>query len=144
MRKNAFVDQGGFPLRAAMNSLSSSLRTPAVGYTVNWPPITSIRIYSHRTACCFLFLLLPVLRTIVKCTSWVKCLVATSAASRWTNLCQHSCCVPRISVFDVAPASLPVFDPLSPGGGRCVSIVCWCAIGGKDETERKWEALMTI
>jgi len=141
VRTNAVVDHGGFPVRAAMNSLHSSLRTPAVGYKVNWPPFASIRIYSHPTACCFLFLLLPVLRTIFKCTSWVICLVATLAASPWTNLCLRSCCVPRISVFDVVPANLPVFDPLPPAGGGCVSKMCWCGIGEEDDNERKWETL---
>jgi len=69
LRKNAFVDHGGFPLQAAINLLRSSLRTPAVRYTVNWPPFASIWIYSHPTACCFLFFLLPVLRMIFKCAS---------------------------------------------------------------------------
>jgi hypothetical protein len=45
--------------------------------------------------------------------------------------------VRRISVFDVAPTNLPVFDPLSPGGGDCVSITCWCGIGEEDDNERK-------
>jgi len=141
---NAFVDHGGFPLPAAINSLCSSLRTPAVRYTGNWPPIASIWIHLHPTACCFLSFLLPVLRTIFKCPSWVICLVAALAASRWTNLCLCSCWVPRISLFDVAPANLPVFDPLSPGGGGCVSMMCWCGTGEEDNNERKWEALRTI
>jgi len=144
VRTNDFVDHGGFALREAMNSLRSSLRTPAVYYSVNWPPFATIRIYLHPTACCFLFLLQPVLRTIFKCASWVICLVATLAASWWTNLCLRSCCVPRSSVLDVAPANLPVFDPLSPAGGGCVSIMCWCGIGEEDDNERKWEALKTI
>jgi len=144
VRTNAFVDHGGFPLLAAINSLHSSLRTPAVPYTVHWLPIASIRIHSHLTACCFLFFLLPVSRTIFKCASWVICLVAALAASRWTTLGLRSCCVPRISGFDVAPANLPVFDPLSPGGGGCVSMMCWCGIGEEDDNEMKWEALRTI
>jgi len=143
VRINPFVDHRGFLLRAALNSLRSSLWTPAVGYSVNWLPFASIRIYSHPTVCYFLFLLLPVLRMIFKCASWVICLVATLAASQWTNLCLYSCCVPRISVFDVAPANLPVFDMLSPGWGGCVSIMCWCGIGEEDDNERKWEALRT-
>jgi len=52
--------------------------------------------------------------------------------------------VPSISVFDVAPANRPVLDPLSPGGGGCVSMMCWCGIGEEDDNERKWEALRTI
>jgi len=46
--------------------------------------------------------------------------------------------------IDVAPANRPVFDPLSPGGGGCVSMMCWCGIGEEDDNERKWEALRTI
>jgi hypothetical protein len=52
--------------------------------------------------------------------------------------------VPRSSVLDVAPPNLPVFDPLSPGGGGSVSIMCWCGIGEEDDNKRKWEALKTI
>jgi len=96
VRINSFVDHGGFPLRAARNSLHSSLWVPALHYTVNSPPIALIWIHSHTTACCFLFFLLPVLRTIFKCACWVICLVAALAASRWTNLCLCSGCAPRI------------------------------------------------
>jgi len=141
---NAFVKHGGFPWQAAMNPFRTSLWAPAVCYRVNWPPFASIWIYSHPTACCFLFLLLPVLRTIVKCASRVICLVAALVVSRWTNLSLHSCCVRRISVFDVAPANWPVFERLLPGGGGCVSMMCWCWIGEEDDNERKWEALRTI
>ena len=52
--------------------------------------------------------------------------------------------MPRISVFDVAPVNQPVFDPLSPVGGGCVSMMRWCGIGQEDDNERKWEALRTI
>jgi len=52
--------------------------------------------------------------------------------------------VPRIAIFDVAPANLPVFDPLSPGGGGSISIMCWCRMGEEDDNERKWKALRTI
>jgi hypothetical protein len=49
--------------------------------------------------------------------------------------------VPRISVFDVAPTDLPVFDPLSPAGGGCISTKCRCGIEEEDDKERKWDAL---
>jgi len=52
--------------------------------------------------------------------------------------------VPRISIFDVVPANRLLFDPLSPGGGGRVSMMCWCGIGEEDDNERKWEALRTI
>jgi len=144
VRTNAFIDHGGFPLRAAINALRSSLWTPAVRYTFNWPPFASIWIYSHPTACCYLFFLFPVLRTIIKCASWVICLVAALAASRWSNFCLSSWCLSRTSVFVVAPANRPVFNPLSPGGGGYVSMMCWRGIGEEDDNERKWEALRTI
>jgi len=144
VRTNAFVDRAGSLVRAAKNSSHSSLRTPTVCYTVNWPPSASIWIYLHPTACCFWFLLLPVLQTIFKWASWVICLVAALAALQWTHLCLRSCCVPIMSRFDVAPANRPVFNLLSPGGGGCVSMMCWCGIGEEDDNERKWEALRTI
>ena len=139
VRTNVFVHHGGFPLWAAINLLCSSLRTLTVRYSVHWPLVPLIWIHSHPTACCYLFSLLPVLQTIFKWTSWVICLVAAVAASWWTNLCLRYCCVPRISVLDVTPANRPVFDPLSHGGGGCVSMMCWCGIGEEDDNERKWE-----
>jgi hypothetical protein len=130
---DAFVDHGGFPLRATINSLCNSQQTPAVRYTLNCPPFASLWIYLHPTACGFLFLLLPVLRTIFKCASWGICSVAASAVSQWTNLCLRSCCVPRIAVFDVAPENGPVFDPFLPGGGGCVCMMCGFGIGEEDQ-----------
>ena len=50
----------------------------------------------------------------------------------------------EFGVFDVAPANLPVFDPLPPHVGGFVSMMCLCGIGQKDDNERKWEALRTI
>ena len=52
--------------------------------------------------------------------------------------------MPRISVFDVAPTNGPVFDPLSPGGGGCVSMMGWCGIGEEDDNEKNWEILRII
>jgi len=79
VRTNALVDHGGFPLRAAMNWSRSSRRTPTVQYTVSWRPFTMVWIYSHPKACCFWFVLLPVVRTIFQCAYWVICLVASLA-----------------------------------------------------------------
>jgi len=59
-------------------------------------------------------------------------------------MCLRTCCVPTMSVFDIAPANRPVCYLLTPGGGRCLSIMCWCGIGEEDDNERKWEALRTI
>jgi hypothetical protein len=52
--------------------------------------------------------------------------------------------VPKIAVFDVSPANLPVFELLSPCGCGCVSMTVWFAIGEHDDNEKKWEALRTI
>ena len=141
---NALVDQGGLPIKPAINLLCSSLRTLAAHYMVNQPPFASIWMYSHPAACCFWFLPLPVWRTIFKFASWVIWLVAALAASLWTNLGPGCCCVPRIEVFDVVPAKLPIFDALSPGGGDCVCMMWWCGLEDEDDNERKWEALRTI
>jgi len=144
VRTNALVDHGCFPLRAAINWSRSSRRTPAICYMVNWRLLTAVWRYSHPTACCFLFVLLPVLRTIFKCASSVMCLVPASAASRWTNWCLRSCCVPISDIFNEASANWLDFDLLGPGWGGCVSMICWCGIGEEDDNEKMWEALRII
>jgi len=128
VRRNAIVDHGSVLLRAAIITLRSFLRTPAVRCTVNWPLCASIWIYPHPTACCFPMLLLPVWWMIFKCAFWVICVVSALAASRWTHLCLQSCCLPKISVFSVVLANRPVFNPLLTGGGGCLSMPCWCGI----------------
>jgi len=60
VRTNAFIDHGGFPLWAMRNWSRSSLRTPAVCYTINWRLFTTICIYLHQLraaaySCCFQF-----------------------------------------------------------------------------------------
>ena len=122
---NAFVNHGGFPLQAAIHWSRCSIRTPAVRYTVCWLPLTSIRIHSHPTACCCLFLLFPVVRTIFQSASWVMFLVAALAASPQPNCCLRSCFVPVIAVFDVAPANRLDLDLLSPCWGGRVSMTVW-------------------
>jgi len=72
-------------------------------------------LYSHPTGWYFLFLLLPVLRTICKCAYWAISLVGTLADSRWTNWCQRSGCVPITDVFDEVPANWVDLDLLGPG-----------------------------
>jgi hypothetical protein len=63
---------------------------------------------------------------------------------RCTNLCLHSGCVPRMSIFVVASANMPLIDLHSPGRGGGVSMMCWCGIREEDDNERKWEVLRTI
>ena len=92
MRSNALVDPGGLQLPAGMNCSLSSFRTPAGRFIVSWPSSTLILIDSHLIACCFWCLLLSVLRTIFKSTSGLIFLVATIAASRWTNWLFGCCC----------------------------------------------------
>jgi len=52
--------------------------------------------------------------------------------------------MPVGDIVDVAPTNWLDLDPLSPGGGGCVSMVCWCGIGEEDDNEKKWEVLRTI
>jgi len=144
VRTYALVDHGGFLLRAAMNWSRSFWRTPATWCTVNWLLLTTVWIYSQPTACCFWFVLLPVLRTIFECASWVIFLVAPFAASWWTNWCLHSCCVPISDVFIKAPANRLDSDLLGPSCGGCVSIICRCGIAAEDDNEKKWEVLRII
>jgi len=141
---NAMVNRWDFLLQKVINCSRSSLRTPAILYMVHWQPFTSFQIYSHATACCILFLLLPVLRMISKCAARVISLEAALAASRWTNWGLRSCCVPMSDVFDLTPGNLRESDPLSPGWGGCVSIICWCWIEEEQDNGKKWEVLRTI
>jgi len=144
VRTNVYVDCAGFPLLALIQILHCSLQAPTVHCTINWLPFPSKWIYSHPTQCCFLFFLLLVWQTIFKCASWVICLGTALAASWWTNLCLRSWCVRRIAIFHVAPDNQLVFDPLSPAGGGCLSMMCWCGIREEDDKKRTWEALKTI
>jgi len=144
VQTNACFNHEGFPLRAAMNWSHSSWRTSAVWYMVNWQPLTTVWICSHAPACCFLFVMLPVLRTIFKCASWVILLVAALAASRRTHWCLRSCCVPISDIFDEAPANPLDLDPLGPGWGGFVSVICWCGIREGDDNEKTWEVLRII
>jgi len=141
---NAFVDHGGFPFQAVIHWSCSSLRAHAVCYMVCWRPFPSSWIYSHPSSCCFLSLLLPVLWMMFQCAYWVICLLTALAELHWTDWCLRSCCVPMIAVIDVAPTNQLDLDPLSPGWGGCVSMICWCEIGEEDDNEKKWEALRTI
>jgi len=144
MLTHTVVDHGGFLIHAVKNWSCSSLRTPAVSYTINWRPFTSIWIYSHPTACCFIFLLLLILWRIFQCASWVILLLAALAVLRWTDSCLRSCCVPISNVFDVAPVNCLDSDLLSPGWGGCVTLIWWSGIGEEDDNKKKWEVLRTI
>jgi len=144
MRTNVLVEHRGFPLQPMIYSAPSSLRPPAVRYTVNWQPFATVWIYLHPTACCVIFVLLPVLQTIFKCPTRDIFLVAELATLRWTTWCPSSCCVWKIDVFDEAPANRLDLDSLLPGWGGSVCMICWGGIGEKDDNEKKWEVLKNI
>jgi len=144
VRTNAWVNHGSFMLRAVIPWSHSSLRIPPIHYTVDWWPFTFLSIYSHPTACCFRFYLLPVLRTIFKYASWVIPFLAALAESRWNTWCLCSCCGPMSEVFDSAHGNRVESYPLSPGRGGCVSTICWCGIGEEDHNGHNWEVLRTI
>jgi len=44
-------------------------------------------------------------------------------------------------VFDEASAYRLYLDSVGPGGGGCVSMICWCGIGEEDDKEKKWDVL---
>ena len=144
VQANALVDHGGFPLRAGINWSHSCQWTPAVHYTFSWGPFTTIWIHPHLLACCFLFLVLLVLRTIFKCASRVIFSVTALAASQWTNWWLHSCCVPMTDGLDEAAFDRLDSDPLLPGGGVCLSQIWWCGIGEEDDNEKMWEVLRNM
>jgi len=144
-RKSALVDNGGFPLQAEMYWSWSSLHIPAGYHMGGWPSLTVIWIYSHPIEYCFLFLLLPaVIRTILKCASWVILLVAAMAALWWTYWCLHPCCLPETDGLGVMPGDLPGLVPFSPAWGVLVAMICWYRIGEQDDNEKMWEVLRNI
>jgi len=123
---NALVDHGGFPLWAVINWSLSFLRTRAVHYSVSWLWSTSLWIDSHAIAYCLLFLLLPVLCTIFKCTSRVIFFIATIAVSRWTNRCPHCCCIWPGGALVEAPAVWLDSAPIAPGRSVSEAMSCCC------------------
>ena len=144
MQTNTLVDHGGFPLWAAIYWSGSSLCTPTVCYMVNLLLFTTVCMHSHPVACCFSFLLVPVLWTIIKCASLVIFLVASLAVSWWNNWWLCSCCGPRSDVLDETPVNRHASDPSPPIWGVCVFIIGWCGIGEEDDYKKKWEVLRTI
>jgi hypothetical protein len=80
VRTNAFIDHGGFLIRAMINWSHISWLAPAVWYIVNWWPLTTGWIYSQPSVYYFWFVLLPVLWTISESASWVIYFVAALGA----------------------------------------------------------------
>jgi len=140
---NAFFDNGGLPLWAAVNWSRSSLHTPAVHYIVSSPPSTSIWSYSHPIACCCLLLLSSVLCTFFKSASWVIFSVAAIAASRWTNWFLRCCFVSARGALDDAPVIRLTLYSITLG--CCVSGARTCCCGkGEKDNNKKWKVLRNI
>jgi len=133
---NALVNHGDLLLREAINWSRSSLHTPAVRYIFSWPLFTQIWIDSHPIACCFRFLLLPVLRTCFQCASCVMFSVATIAASRWTNWCLRFCWVSPRGALREAPVVPLDSAPITPWGSVSEAMPCCCRIVRKMITKR--------
>jgi len=118
-----------------MNWSHSSLRTPAVRYTVSWPLSTSRWIDSHPIACFFRSLRLPALRTIFKWASWVIFSVAIVAALQWTKWCLRCCCVtPGGAVFE-APVVRLHSAWIAPSWSISGVMTCCCGMVRKTITK---------
>jgi len=126
VQTNALVEHVGFPLRVAVNWTCSTLRTTAVSYIIKWRRCTSIWRHLHRIACCFSFLLIPVLKTIFHSESRLMFSVAAFAASWWTKWWLHCSWVSAGGVLDEAPIVLLDSVPPSPCGGVCGAMICCC------------------
>jgi len=118
VRTNDFVNHGDLPLWEAINCSNCSLRTPPVCNNLCWQSSSQLWIDSHPIACWFWFLLHPVLRTFLKCTSWVIFSVATIAASWWTNCCLCCCCVSPSSRGREVPVVRLDGAAITPGGSH--------------------------
>ena len=119
-----------------MNWSCSSLRTPALHYIVRSPSSTLIWIDSHPIVCCFLFFWLLLFPTVIKCAFWVTFLVATIAASWWTNSHLHCCCVSPGGALVEAPVVRLNLAPIAPGWIVSVAMTCWCEKVRKMFTKR--------
>ena len=97
----------------------------AVCCIVSWQPCTSIRLYSHPMACCFISLLLQCWQTIINCASSVKYLVAAFASSRWTKWCLRGSSVSAGDILNEAPVILLDSEPLAH---------CWGVVGDTSAT----------
>jgi hypothetical protein len=140
---NAFIDDCGLALQAAIISSWSYLCTPAVNYIVSWLPAISILSYSHPIACCCLILRHLVLCTFSKCASWAIFSVAAIAASEWTNWCLRCSCVSARGASDEAPAVRLNWDWIIPGWAVSGAITCCCGKDEEDDNE-KWNVLRNI
>jgi len=143
-QRNVCSDDGGLPWPAATNWSHSSLLNSAVCYMVSWLPFTSILIYSHPNACCFIFLLLPVFWLIFKCGSWAIFFLAVLEALWWTKCWLRCCGVPASAALDGAPINQLGLDLLLPCSGISVFMICWFGIAEEDYNEKMRDVLRNI
>jgi len=78
-----------------------------------------------------------------KYASWVILLVDALEASWWTNWCLHLYCVSMSDIFDVALANRLDLNPLTPGWGDSLSMLCRCRLGEIHDNEKNWKVLST-
>jgi len=140
---NAFLDNGGLPLGAAINWSQSSLRTTAVHYIISWPPSTSVWRYSHLNAFYFLLSLGPDVRTMFPCACWAISSGVAIAASLWTNWCLRCCCVWARGALEEAPVIRLNSDSITPGRCVCWAMTCFRGKGEEDDNQ-KWKVLRNI
>jgi len=124
VQTNALVQHGGFPLQAARSWSRSSGHTPAAWYISSWRSFTAIPLYLHPIGCCFLFLLLPVLRTIFNWASSVMSPVVAFAVSWWATWCLRCSSVSGGGVLEETPVVLLDFIPCSTCWGVCGAMIC--------------------
>jgi len=140
VRTYACIDHGGFPLQVAINWSRSSQSTAAIYYIVGWQPSASIQTYSLLIACCFKFLLLCVLWTILN-FAWVIFSVAAFAALWLTKCCLRCSCVSVGAGLIKLPIVLCDSEQLVPCCAVCGAMICWCRCERGDDNEKIWEVL---
>jgi len=145
---NALVDHGGFLFWAAINWSNSSHHTPAEYFSVSRQLSTSIWIYSHPIACCFLLMLILVSHIICKCASWAIVKLVAFAASQETDWSLRCSCVSPCGIFNDAPINLLISGLLAPSWGVWAAMICWCGNDEEDDEEddnkKKWDVLRNI
>jgi len=73
-------------------------------------------------------MLVPVLRTNFKCTSWFIFLVATIAVSRWTNWCLRCCCGSLGGALFEEPVIRLDSASITPGWSIYGAMTCHCGM----------------
>jgi len=138
------VDNGGFPLLAAMNWSWCSLVMTAAHDVGCWQPSTSIRIYTYAIANFIILLLVRVLPAFVECTFWVIISVPALAGSWWAHWFLSCWCVSAGGTLNDAPAGRLVSSPLALCWGGHGVMECCCGKGEQEENIQKWDILRKL